>query len=122
LALKFEELIRSGTVSNYGDGAQVVRVSRSRVTQMTGLLNLAPDIQEEILFLATAEARQLRISEPSGDAALESTTRAIEESAPFRSLVNQAAGRAPTSTSPVARRGINSNPLSQFLVKLVLCK
>jgi hypothetical protein len=87
LALKFEELIRSGTVSNYGDGTQVVRVSRSRVTQMTGLLNLAPDIQEEILFLATAEARQPRISEPSGVAALESTTRGMEESAPFRSLV-----------------------------------
>jgi hypothetical protein len=28
-------------------------------------LNLAPDIQEEILFLPAAEARELRISEPS---------------------------------------------------------
>jgi hypothetical protein len=65
LALKFEELIRSGTVSNYAAVAQVAHVSRSRVTQMTGLLNLAPDIQEEILFLPAAEARQLRISEPS---------------------------------------------------------
>jgi hypothetical protein len=65
LALKFEDLIRSGTVTNYAAVAQVARVSRSRVTQMTGLLNLAPDIQEEILFLPAAEARQLRISEPS---------------------------------------------------------
>ncbi len=65
LALKFEELIRSGTVSNYAGVAQVAHVSRSRVTQMTGLLNLAPDIQEEILFLPAAESRQLRISEPS---------------------------------------------------------
>jgi DNA invertase Pin-like site-specific DNA recombinase len=65
LALKFEELIRSATVSNYAAVAQVAHVSRSRVTQMTGLLNLAPDIQEEILFLPAAEARQLRISEPS---------------------------------------------------------
>lgn len=65
LALKFEELIRSGTVTNYAALAQVAQVSRSRVTQMTALLNLAPDIQEEILFLPTAEARQLRISEPS---------------------------------------------------------
>jgi hypothetical protein len=32
---------------------------------MTALLNLAPDIQEEILFLPAAEAQQLRISEPS---------------------------------------------------------
>ncbi len=65
LALKFEGLIRSGMVSNYAAVAQVARVSRSRVTQMTSLLNLAPDIQEEILFLPVAEARQLRISEPS---------------------------------------------------------
>jgi DNA invertase Pin-like site-specific DNA recombinase len=65
LALKFEELIRSGTVSNYADVAEVAQVSRSRATQMTALLSLAPDIQEEILFLPAAEARQLRISEPS---------------------------------------------------------
>ena len=65
LALKFEELIASGVVSNYAAVAQVAGVSRSRVTQMTSLLNLAPDIQEEILFLPAAEARQLRISEPS---------------------------------------------------------
>ena len=65
LALKFEELIRSGAVSNYTVLAQLGRVSRSRITQMTGLLNLAPDIQEEILFLRPEEAQQLRISEPS---------------------------------------------------------
>jgi site-specific DNA recombinase len=65
LALKFEALIASGVVSNYAAVAQVAGVSRSRVTQMTSLLNLAPDIQEEILFLSAAEARQLRISEPS---------------------------------------------------------
>ena len=65
LALKFEDLIRSGTVTNYAAVAQVAQVSRSRVTQMTALLNLAPDIQEEILFLPAAESQQLRISEPS---------------------------------------------------------
>jgi DNA invertase Pin-like site-specific DNA recombinase len=65
LALKFEELIGSGEVSNYAALAQVGRVSRSRITQMTSLLNLAPDIQEEILFLRLEEASQFRISEPS---------------------------------------------------------
>jgi DNA invertase Pin-like site-specific DNA recombinase len=65
LALKFEELIRSGTVANYAAVAQVAQVSPSRVTQMTALLNLAPDIQEEILFLPVTESRRLRISEPS---------------------------------------------------------
>jgi len=65
LAQKFEELIGSGVVNNYAALAQVGRVSRSRVTQMTSLLNLAPDIQEEILFLRVDEAAQFRISEPS---------------------------------------------------------
>ena len=65
LAQKFEELIGSGVVNNYAALAQVGRVSRSRVTQMTSLLNLAPDIQEEILFLRVEEAAQFRISEPS---------------------------------------------------------
>jgi len=65
LALKFEKLIASGVVSNYAAVAQVAGVSRSRVTQMSSLLNLAPDIQEEILFLPAAHARQHRLSEPS---------------------------------------------------------
>jgi Recombinase len=64
LALKFEELIRSGSVSNYAVLARLGQVSRARVTQMTSLLNLAPDIQEEILFLGPTEAKQLRIAEP----------------------------------------------------------
>jgi DNA invertase Pin-like site-specific DNA recombinase len=65
LALKFEEMIRSGVVGNYTVMAELGQVSRSRVTQVTNLLNLAPDIQEEILFLQPEEAEGLRISELS---------------------------------------------------------
>jgi len=65
LALKFEEMIRSGVVGNYTVMAQLGQVSRSRVTQVTNLLNLAPDIQEEILFLRSEEAERLRICELS---------------------------------------------------------
>src|SRR5216684_4011006 len=65
LALKFEEMVRSGVVGNYAVLAQLGQVSRSRLTQVGNLLNLAPDIQEEILFLRTEEAEQLRISEAS---------------------------------------------------------
>lgn len=65
LALQFEDLIRNGEVSNYATLAQIGQVSRSRITQMTGLLNLAPDIQEEILFIHPVEAERYRISEPS---------------------------------------------------------
>src|SRR6202049_1234650 len=56
LALKFEGLIFQGVVSNYTELARLGRVSRSRITQIMNLLNLAPEIQEEILFL-TDEAR-----------------------------------------------------------------
>ena len=65
LALKFEGMIRSGAVCNYALLAQLGQVSRSRVTQMTNLLNLAPEIQEELLFLRREEAERLRISELS---------------------------------------------------------
>ena len=64
LALKYEELIRTGAVINYAVLARLGQVSRARMTQMTGLLNLAPDIQEEILFLRPTEGKQLEISEP----------------------------------------------------------
>jgi DNA invertase Pin-like site-specific DNA recombinase len=65
LALRFEKMIQSGMVSNYAELARLGQVSRSRVTQMTSLLNLAPDIQEEILFLRCGEAKQFGISEPA---------------------------------------------------------
>ena len=65
LALKFEEMIRSGVVGNYTALALLGQISPSRVTQMTNLLNLAPDIQEEILFLRPEEAERLCISEVS---------------------------------------------------------
>ena len=45
--------------------AASLEFTRPRVTQFLALTLLAPDIQEEILFLPAAEARQLRISEPS---------------------------------------------------------
>ncbi len=51
LALKFDRLIREGVVEDYADLARLGHVSRARVTQIMGLLNLATDIQEAILFL-----------------------------------------------------------------------
>jgi len=50
LAVKFEGLRQDGTVKNYTDLARLGRVSRARVTQIMNLLNLAPDIQEDILL------------------------------------------------------------------------
>jgi len=65
LALKFEQMIRQAVVGDYAELAALGRVSRSRVTQIMNLLNLAPDIQEQILFLETETAEQSGICEPS---------------------------------------------------------
>jgi hypothetical protein len=51
LAIRMEKLVRSGEVVDYADLARLGHVTRARMTQIMNLLNLAPDIQEEILFL-----------------------------------------------------------------------
>ena len=65
LAVKFEQMIQQAVVSDYAALAQLGRVSRSRVTQIMNLLNLAPDIQEQILFLKSETAEQCGICEQS---------------------------------------------------------
>jgi len=51
LAIRFDGLIKRGDVRDYADLARLGYVTRARITQIMNLLNLAPDIQEEILFL-----------------------------------------------------------------------
>ena len=51
LARHVEELVRSGTVGSYAEAARLGRISRARLSQILGLLNLAPDLQEQLLFL-----------------------------------------------------------------------
>ncbi|HUT61016.1 MAG TPA: hypothetical protein VNA25_24475 [Phycisphaerae bacterium] len=51
LAIRFQKLVRDGAVRDYADLARLGNVSRARLTQIMNLLNLAPDIQEDILFL-----------------------------------------------------------------------
>jgi len=51
LALRFEHLLASGVVRDQAELAELGHVTRARVTQIMNLLYLAPDIQEEILFL-----------------------------------------------------------------------
>jgi hypothetical protein len=55
LAIRFDQLIRAGEVSDYAELAELGHVSRARVTQIMNLLMLAPDIQEAILFLPRTE-------------------------------------------------------------------
>ena len=51
LAIRFEGLLRDETIRDYAELARLGRVTRARMTQIMKLLNLAPDIQEQILFL-----------------------------------------------------------------------
>jgi hypothetical protein len=51
LALQFEELIRTRYCLDMTELARLAMVTQPRITQVMNLLHLAPDIQEEILFL-----------------------------------------------------------------------
>jgi len=51
LAMRFDKLIGSGQVTDYAELARLGHVSRARLSQIVSLLGLAPDLQEEILFL-----------------------------------------------------------------------
>ena len=59
----FDGLIRKGAVHDYADLARLGHVTRARATQIMNLLNLAPDIQEEILFLPRTTSGRDPISE-----------------------------------------------------------
>jgi len=63
LAIRFDRLVREGAVRDYADLARLGHVTRARVTQIMNLLNLAPDIQEEILFLPRVEGARDGVSE-----------------------------------------------------------
>jgi hypothetical protein len=51
LAIKFQGLVSDGTVRNYRELAEVGHVSRPRLSQIMKLAQLAPEIQEKLLFL-----------------------------------------------------------------------
>ena len=51
LAIRFEGLLREKKIRDYAELARRGRVTRARMTQIMKLLDLAPDIQEQILFL-----------------------------------------------------------------------
>jgi hypothetical protein len=55
LAHRFEDLLRRGVVADYSELARLGRVTRARISQIMSLLSLAPDLQEQVLFLARTE-------------------------------------------------------------------
>ena len=57
LAIRFQGLLRDGTVVDQSDMARLAHVTQPRMTQILNLNHLAPDIQEDLLFLPPAEGR-----------------------------------------------------------------
>ena len=63
LAVWMRKLVDEGEVVDYADLARLAHVSRARITQFMSLLHLAPDIQEEILFLPRTRGGRASIRE-----------------------------------------------------------
>jgi hypothetical protein len=63
LAIRFDDLLARGELRDYAEIARLGHVTRARVTQIMNLLNLAPDIQEELLHLPRTEYGRDRVRE-----------------------------------------------------------
>jgi hypothetical protein len=57
LAHKLDGLVRSDAVKDYGELARLGHISPARLSQIMVLLQLAPQIQEYVLFLSAGDAR-----------------------------------------------------------------
>ncbi|ADK85962.1 conserved hypothetical protein [Desulfarculus baarsii DSM 2075] len=63
LAMRFQDMVDRGEVRDFADLARLGYVTRARITQIMDLTLLAPDIQEEILFLPPTVAGADRVKE-----------------------------------------------------------
>ncbi len=63
LAIRYDEMLRNRTVCNGSQLARLAHVSQPRMTQIMSLNYLAPDIQEELLFLPSTKTGRERIHE-----------------------------------------------------------
>jgi hypothetical protein len=55
LALRLDELVRTGQVGSSSALATLGPVTRARISQILNLIHLAPDLQEALLFLPTRQ-------------------------------------------------------------------
>jgi hypothetical protein len=63
LAIRFDQLLFDGKVSDQSELARLAHVTQPRMTQIMNLRHLAPDIQEELLHLPPVEAGDDPITE-----------------------------------------------------------
>lgn len=63
LAIRLDQLIRDGHVTDQAELARLSHVSRARLSQIMNLLCLAPDIQEAVLTLPRTEIGRDAVTE-----------------------------------------------------------
>jgi hypothetical protein len=63
LAIRIDGLVKNQVIPDYATAARLGHVTRARMSQITNLLNLAPQIQESILFLPLVEGGHDPITE-----------------------------------------------------------
>src|SRR5262245_15230857 len=63
LAIRFDQLIRDGVVADQAELARLGHVTRARLTQIMNLLQLAPDLQEQIVFLPNFKSGRSPLTE-----------------------------------------------------------
>ena len=63
LAYRIDGMIRSGEMRDWADSARLLGITRARMTQISNLLLLAPDIQKAILDLPPVTNGRDRVNE-----------------------------------------------------------
>ena len=63
MAHKIDSMIRDGEIADYAEAARQLNLTRARVTQITNLLLLSPEIQEAILGMPLVTGGRDRITE-----------------------------------------------------------
>ncbi|MBI2932496.1 MAG: hypothetical protein HYY16_12660 [Planctomycetes bacterium] len=62
-AIEWQALLQSGEASNQAAIARREGITRARITQIIGMLRLAPEIQEHILSLPSTTQRRVALTE-----------------------------------------------------------
>jgi hypothetical protein len=104
LAIRFDGLVRCGQVKDFAQIARLGYVTRGRLSQIMDLANLAPDIQEELLFLEPAKVGIRRIQEVVTDPMRNLASAAVSASAPVQQAANVAM-EGPEELDPSAAPG-----------------
>jgi hypothetical protein len=61
LAIRFDSMLRAGSIQNIAEIGRLGHVTRARMSQIMALLDLSPDIQEQILFLNSGRLNERNI-------------------------------------------------------------